>query len=168
MTNRLSLIIALAALVAGCSSTGQPSHTAKGAATGGLLGGLAGGVIGHQSGETGAGAAIGAGVGAVAGGLMGNRADRRAEEITPNSTTVATGDPAPARATAVPPTPAITPIALSEIVNYTKQGRTSTEIIDEIQRTRSVYRLNTEDINYLKSNNVSDQVIDYMLATGRL
>ena len=39
-------------------------------------------------------------------------------------------------------------------------------IIGEINRTKSVYTLNSEVITYLKENGISDRVVDYMLSSG--
>lgn len=67
-------IIGLAAVAAGCTSTGA---TERGAATGALLGGAAGAVIGNNTGDgdAGQGAAIGAATGAIAGGVTGAASD---------------------------------------------------------------------------------------------
>jgi hypothetical protein len=58
-------------------------------------------------------------------------------------------------------------LSLTAIVDMTRQGLPDEAIIDEINRTRSTFRLNAEIINYLKTNNVSDRVIDFMLASNR-
>jgi hypothetical protein len=48
-----------------------------------------------------------------------------------------------------------------------KKGTPDAVIISEIDRTHSVYQLNSEIITYLKQNGVSDRVIDYMLGTSQ-
>ncbi|MEW6101721.1 MAG: hypothetical protein AB1481_05445 [Candidatus Omnitrophota bacterium] len=67
---------------------------------------------------------------------------------------------------AIPPyNPAYLPIM--SIANMASQGVPDDVIIEEIKRTHSVYKLSSETITYLKQNNVSDRVIDFMIATGR-
>ncbi len=136
------LILLLAVSLAGCETMGPKTKTA--AVTGGILGAVAGGVIGHQMGEGVAGAAIGAAVGAVGGGLLGNewdKADQDALVHNPNYLTIAS------------------------IVDMAAKGMPDDVIIDEIKRTRSVYGLSAETIDYLKKNKVSNKVIDFMLSS---
>jgi hypothetical protein len=73
-TRTLTLSLAIAALSAGCASSGP--NTRQGAAGGAIAGGVLGAIVGHQSGEGVAGAAIGAAAGGAAGAALGNRADR--------------------------------------------------------------------------------------------
>lgn len=140
----LLMILVLALIVAGCETTGPKTTT--GAVAGGLIGATAGGIIGHQSGSGLEGAAIGAAVGALSGGLIGNqldKADKKALAQNPNYLTY------------------------PSIVDMAQKGVPDAVIISEIQRTNSVYNLNSEIITYLKQNKVSDRVIDYMLSTSR-
>lgn len=140
----LMLLVALALVSAGCESMGPKTKT--GAVAGGLVGATAGGIIGYQSGNPLAGAAIGAAVGAVGGGLIGSAmddSDRKALAVNPNHLTV------------------------MKIAEMGKQGVPDSVIINEIQRTHSVYQLNSEIITYLQENKVSNKVIDYMLQTGK-
>ena len=135
--------LAVAVVTAGCESMG--SKTKTGAVAGGLIGATAGGIIGHQSGHGLAGAGIGAVVGALSGGLIGNQMDKHdqtAAAVNPNH------------------------IPLTKIAEMGSQGTPDAVIISEIDRTHSVYKLNSEIITYLKDNKVGDKVIDYMLATG--
>jgi uncharacterized protein YcfJ len=145
MKNLTLVPVLVAALVLmGCETMGPKTQT--GAVSGGLLGAAAGGIIGHQSGSGLEGAAIGAALGALSGGMIGNamdQADRKALAVNPDYLTV---------------------VKIAEMGN---QGVPDSVIISEIQRTHSVYRLNSEIINYLMQNKVSNQVIDYMLQTGR-
>ncbi len=139
----LVLFLAVGLILAGCESMGPKTKT--GAVAGGLLGAAAGGIIGHQSGSGIEGAAIGAAVGAVSGGLIGSAmddSDKKAMEVNPNH------------------------ISLVKIAEMGNQGVADAVIINEIQRTHSVYNLNSEIISYLKQNKVGDRVIDYMLSTG--
>ena len=139
------LVVMIAALVfTGCQSTGPKTHT--GAVAGGLLGATAGGIIGYQSGHPFQGAAIGTAVGALTGGLIGNtieKNDSAATAVNPNYLT------------------------LTKIAEMTAQGTPDAVIINEIERTHSVYHLNSEIITYLKQNKASDKLIDYMLATEK-
>ena len=134
------LLLILMVVIAGCETTGTRTRT--GAIGGGLLGAAAGGIIGHQSGKGLEGAAIGAATGALAGGLVGSDMDKRALATNPNHITVI------------------------KIAEMGKQGIPDGVIIGEIKRTRSIYELASEVITYLKDNNVSDRVIDYMLSTA--
>jgi len=138
----LILFIALALVSAGCESMGPKTKT--GAVAGGLIGATAGGIIGYQSGNPVAGAAIGAAVGALGGGLVGSAmddSDKKALAVNPDYLTIV------------------------KIADMGKQGVPDSVIISEIQRTHSVYQLNSEIINYLQKNKVSSKVIDYMLST---
>lgn len=139
------LILAVAVLfLSACESMGPKAKT--GAVTGGVVGAVAGGVIGHQMGSGPIGAAIGATVGAVAGGLIGDQIDQ-----------------ADAKAVAVNPNY----VAITSITKMAGEGVPDDVIISDIQRTNSKYELTAEMIDYLKKNNVSNKVIDYMLSTSK-
>ena len=138
------LFLAVVLVIAGCESTGPKTKT--GAVAGGLIGATAGGIIGHQSGHGLEGAGIGAAVGAISGALLGSsmdQKDKQAMAVNPNH------------------------ITLTKIAEMASQGTPNAVIIAEIDRTHSVYNLNSEIIAYLKQNKVSDKVIDYMMATGK-
>jgi uncharacterized protein YcfJ len=140
----LVLFLAAALVSAGCESTGPKTKT--GAVAGGLIGATAGGIIGHQSGHGLEGAGIGAAVGAISGALLGNamdQHDKAATAVNPNH------------------------IPLTKLAEMGQQGTPDAVIIAEIDRTHSVYKLNSEIITYLKQNKVSDKVIDYMMATAK-
>ena len=137
----LFLLLAVSLFIAGCETMGQDTKT--GTVAGGLIGATAGGIIGHQMGRGLEGAGIGAVVGALGGGLIGNTMDERAKAANPDH------------------------IPLTAIANMASQGTPDAVIIDEIQRTKSVYNLNSEIISYLKDNKVSDRVIDYMMSTSK-
>jgi len=57
-------------------------------------------------------------------------------------------------------------LSVTKIAEMAFQNIPDSVIINEIQRTRSIYRLDSEAIGYLKLNKVSDRVIDYMMATA--
>lgn len=139
----LALSLAAALIITGCDSMGPKAKT--GAVAGGLIGTAAGGIIGYQSGHGLAGAGIGAAVGALGGGLLGNswdQSDKQALAVNPNH------------------------IPLTQIAQMGTQGTPDAVIISEIDRTHSVYNLNSEIITYLKQNKVGDKVIDHMLGTA--
>ena len=135
----LSGFIFLVAVTSGCESMGGGTKT--GAATGGLLGAAAGGIVGHQSGHGWEGALIGGAAGALTGGVIGNASDQRQLQLNAQH------------------------IPIQKIAEMGKEGVPGDVIISEIQRTKSKYELTAEIINYLKTNNVPDKVIDYMLNT---
>lgn len=58
-------------------------------------------------------------------------------------------------------------LPITVIVNMAAHGVPDAVIIEEIRRTHSTYRLDSETITYLKDNKVSDRVIDYMLQTAK-
>ncbi|MBP7089182.1 MAG: glycine zipper 2TM domain-containing protein [Candidatus Omnitrophica bacterium] len=140
-TNLLILGSIMVLSLCGCQTAGPKTTT--GAVGGGLLGAAVGGIVGHQSGHGLEGAAIGAVGGALAGGLVGNQMDKQALADNPNH------------------------IPLTKIAEMASQGLPDAVIIDEIQRTKSRYNLNSELITYLKENKVSDRVVDYMLSTTK-
>lgn len=58
-------------------------------------------------------------------------------------------------------------LSISEIINMESRGLTDEEIINEIRDTRTVFKLSSADVVYLRNSGVSDRVIDFMLETGR-
>lgn len=139
MKKGLILMVLLAFVVSGCAMT---EGEKKGAAAGGALGAITGAVIGHQSGETGEGAAIGGAIGALAGTVAGRKMEE-ARKNNPNH------------------------LHITKIVEMSNEGVPDKVIIDNIERTDSVYYLNSETIDYLKKKGVSDKVVDYMLSTSQ-
>jgi len=140
----LVLLLTLALVITGCESMGPKTET--GAVAGGALGAAAGGIIGYQTGHPLVGAGIGAAIGALGGGLIGNTMDKKDKEamaVNPNH------------------------IPLTKIAEMASQGTPDEVIISEIDRTHSVYSLNSEIITYLKKNKVTDRVIDHMMATHK-
>jgi len=114
-------------------------NTQKGAGIGALGGAAIGGIVGHQSGHGLEGALIGGAAGATAGGLLGHQSDMANRNNF---------------------------VSVVEIARMAQEGVPDSVIIAEIDRTRSRYALDTETITYLKSNGVSDRIIDHMLATA--
>jgi len=139
----LAMLLAGSLLLFGCESMGP--KTEKGAVAGGLIGAAAGGIIGYQTGNPLIGAGIGAATGAVAGGLIGNAWDKQDQAALATNANH---------------------LPLTKIAEMGDQGIPDAVIINEIQRTKSVYNLNSEIITYLKQHKVSDKVIDYMMSTA--
>ena len=144
----LLVCLALVASSAGCASS--PNRTAEGAVIGGAVGAGAGAIIGHQSGETGEGAALGGLVGALAGSLLGSQVQKQ---------------PAPAsQANPTGPASAVNPnqMSIQQVVDLSKQGVHEDVIVDKIHLTNSRFTLSADDVNYLKSQGVSQKVISVM------
>jgi outer membrane protein OmpA-like peptidoglycan-associated protein len=81
MTNMLrnsAAIVAMAAMLGGCSSLNQ---TQRGAVIGAAAGGAVGAAVGSATGSTARGAIIGAAVGGTAGAVIGAQMDRQREEL---------------------------------------------------------------------------------------
>jgi hypothetical protein len=136
------------ALLAGCESM---THTDKGVLGGGLIGGATGALVGSTTGHTGAGAAIGAAVGGLTGGLIGNEME---ESEAKTKAAVAAAQPVRG------------PLSLQEIAQMAQSGLSDQVIIGQIRATRSVYQLTPNDVQWLKSQAVSDPVVLEMQATA--
>jgi len=141
MKKTLSLLAVLifTLVISGCQT--NKTRIAEGAGIGGLVGAAAGGIIGHQSGHGVEGALIGGAVGAAGGAAMGSQIKKPQQ----NS-----------------PTASSTQLSMNKIVELTKQGISSDEIISKIKATNSQYSLTAEDISYLKNQGVSQRVIEAM------
>jgi hypothetical protein len=64
---------------------------------------------------------------------------------------------------ATPPRPQ--PLTHADIVSLTKLGLTDEDIMRRIDASRTVFRLNSEDVVRLRNDGVSDRVVSYMLDT---
>ena len=139
----LSLILLLVlAANSGCQS--NKTRIGEGAGIGGVVGAIAGGVIGHQGGHGAEGAVIGGALGAAGGAAVGSQIEKPNQE---NLTA--------AKANNTQPT-------MTEIVNLTKNGVSSDEIIAKIKAANSKYSLTAEDLGYLRKEGVSQRVIEAM------
>lgn len=138
----LCVAAALAVVITGCAE--NQTKIGEGAGMGGLLGATVGGIVGHQSGNGVAGALIGGAAGAAGGAMVGS-------QITKN--------PPPGYADS---TGAISQVTMGQIVDWTKQGLTGDEIISRIRTTHSTYALTMDDIHYLRTQGVSQRVIEAM------
>ena len=78
MLRNSTAVVAMVAVLSGCSSLNQ---TQRGAAIGAGAGGAVGAAVGAATGSTARGAIIGAAVGGVAGAVIGSQMDRQREEL---------------------------------------------------------------------------------------
>ena len=144
-TGALFLCLSIMVLTLGCES--NKSRVAEGAVIGGLLGGAAGGIIGHQSGHGGEGAGIGIAAGVLTGALIGSQIEKHK------------ADP---KYAAVSPGANQNQMSLQQIIDLSKQGVHEDVIIDKMRLSGSKYILSTQDMDYLKSQGVSQKVINAM------
>jgi len=135
----LLVILIFALIFSGCQS--NKTRIAEGAGIGGAVGALAGGIIGYQSGHGVEGALIGGAVGAGSGAVVGSQINKPEQNAqTPNNSQ----------------------LSVEKIVELTKQGISSDEIINKIKNTNSKYSLTSEDVDYLRKQGVSQRVIETM------
>lgn len=127
------------ALLNGCSTM---NNTDKGALIGGTAGAVGGGIIGHACKNTAAGAVIGGVVGAVTGAVIGDHKDQK--------------EVAQARQ-----------MTIDDVVRMTQDHISDTIIVGRIRDSGMVFHLTAAEIETLKANGVSDQVVMEMQATGR-
>ena len=153
MKSIFNLFIVLVVVIgfAGCAE--NKTRIGEGAGIGGLLGAGAGAIIGHQSGHGVEGALIGGAIGATSGavGAAGGAAVGSQIEKQPAY------DPRV-------PEPS-TKVTLDRIVNWTKQGDSSDEIINRIKSSKASFALTADDLKYLREQGVSQRVIDAMQET---
>ncbi len=126
-------------VISGCQT--NKTRVAEGAGIGGLVGAVAGGIIGHQSGHGVEGAVIGGAVGAAGGAVAGSQIEKPTQDIQTQSGAQLT---------------------MQQIVDLTKQGVPSDDIISKIKATQSSYALTADDIAYLRKQGVSQRVIETM------
>lgn len=138
-----TLLVVFCGMSVGCESIG--SGTKKGAGIGALAGAAIGGIVGHQDGHGWEGALIGGAAGATAGGVIGHQMDKNDAPASDNADY----------------------LTVVEVVDMAKSGAPDDVIISEIDRTKSTYELSAETIDYLRTNGVSNKVIDHMLATAQ-
>jgi len=131
-------------VVCGCAT--NKTRVGEGAGIGGTVGAIAGGIIGFQSGHPIQGAAIGGAIGAGAGALVGSQIKKPTQDASSQ---------APAQLT------------MQQIVDLTKQGVSSDEIINKIKAANSKYSLTADDLGYLQKQGVSQRVIETMQVSGK-
>lgn len=128
------------------------TKTGTGALAGAGVGALAGGLIGGNA----TGALIGAGVGALAGGLIGAALDEQDRKIMQQNSpdTLQRIDKQQQ-------------LSLEDVKAMSRNGLSDAVIIGQIQNTHSVFSLTSDQIIDLKQSGVSQNVIEYMIGTGR-
>ena len=127
------------------------TKTQTGALIGAGGGALAGGLIGG-----GTGAVIGAGVGAATGALVGAALDaqdrNKLQENSPSTLQkIDTNQP----------------LSLYDVEALSKNGLRDEVIIEQIKTTNSTFHLSADQIIELKDAGVSQNVIEYMIETGK-
>jgi len=137
-------ILSFVLVVYGCAS--NKTRVAEGAGIGGAVGALAGGIIGYQSGHPIQGAAIGGVIGGGTGAVVGAQIKKPTQDAASQ---------APVQLT------------IQQIVDFTKQGVSSDEIIAKIKAANSKYFLTADDLSYLQKQGVSQRVIETMQASGK-
>lgn len=139
---------AVGLLQTGCSTMNQ---TEKGVLGGGAIGAGLGTLIGSASGNPKTGAVVGGLLGAGVGGMIGNDADRKDEQdrqVRQSAADQAYRDDQPSR--------------IAEIIDLTRQGQDETVILNHIRNNRMTFVLSSNDLNTLRTNNVSPRVIAAM------
>ena len=136
----ISVILVFIFIVSGCQS--NKTRVAEGAGIGGAVGALAGGILGYQSGHPLQGVAIGGAIGAGTGAVVGAQIKKPVQEAGQTQASVQ--------------------ISMQQIVDWTKQGVSSDEIISKIKAANPKYSLTADDLDYLKKEGVSQRVIETM------
>jgi hypothetical protein len=134
-------ISGLLLLGCGCSTM---NNTEAGAVGGGVVGAAVGTVVGAACRNPLAGAAIGGATGAGIGALAGHSEDRREARAAANAQAWAAAHP---------------PLSLTDVVSMVQNHISDGVIINQIRTTNSTYNLTAEQITWLKSQGVSDQVV---------
>jgi hypothetical protein len=133
-----------ALLACGCAGM---NNADRGTVGGGLIGAGAGAAIGSAAKAPGIGALVGAGTGALIGGAIGDAKDKK--EQAAQAAAVAQRAP-----------------RLEDIVYMTQSHVSDELIVNQIRTTGAIYNLTANDINWLKSQGVSDAVVSEMQATS--
>jgi len=145
---------------------GCQSNAGTGALIGGAAGAGIGAIAGKQShGKTVNGALIGGAVGAIGGGLIGNEMDKKEARDRERAYDRDRDYPPP-------PPPRRTarydaPVTREDVIDWTRRGDRDEQIIDRIDRSRSVFYLSSRDENQLRDAGVSEEVIRAMKDTAR-
>ena len=138
--SNLFVLLMFMVLFSGCAE--NQTRIAEGAGIGGILGAAAGGIIGHQTHSDAAGILIGGAVGAAGGAAVGAQIPKQHQ----NTQYAQSGSQ----------------VTMQQVVDWTKEGLTSDDIISRIRTTNSIYSLTADDINYLRKQGVSQRVIETM------
>ena len=140
----LFFILVFVLVVCGCQT--NKTRVGEGAGIGGTVGAIAGGIIGFQSGHPLQGAVIGGAIGGGTGALVGAQIKKPTQEVASQT---------PAQLT------------MQQIVDLTKQGVSSDDIIAKIKAANSKYSLTVDDLDYLHKQGVSQRVIETMQVSGK-
>jgi outer membrane lipoprotein SlyB len=132
--------------------TSCQTQTQTGALTGGVLGAGAGAIIGQSP----QGALIGGAIGALAGGLIGHSLDKKQQETIKKQS--------PATLERINQGQ---PLAIEDIKALSDAKVSNEVIISQIRSTHTVFNLSTAQIISLTNAGVNQQVIDYMIQTGK-
>lgn len=155
LLSRVLTVGVLAAAVAGNTGCSTMNNTEKGALGGGAIGAGLGTLVGAATGNPKTGAVVGGLVGAGAGGLIGNDMDRKDARDAAVRRDAAAQQASQQYA-------ADQPTRLAEVVELSKRGMGETVILNHIRTNRMSFNLSVADLDYLKSNGVSDRVIAEM------
>ncbi len=136
----LGVLVAMFVL-GGCAE--NKTRIGEGAGFGGILGAAVGGIVGHQSGHGLEGALIGGAAGAAGGAMVGSQIEKPASGSTAS-------------------TEATEKLTMSGIVELSKQGVSSDEIISKIKASNTKFTLTADDTAYLSREGVSQRVIEAM------
>jgi hypothetical protein len=128
------------------------SNTAQGAGVGGLLGAGLGTAVGAATHNPLAGAAIGGLTGAAVGGAIGNEKDMQERAQRDRDLAVAQSQAAQAQARP-------SPLGITDVQRLAASRVDDNVIINQIRTTGSTFNLSAADIEWLKTNGVSDAVI---------
>jgi len=142
------LVCSITAIACGCQSS--PNRAPEGAVIGGVLGAGLGAIIGNQSkdrdqGRT-EGALIGGAVGALGGALAGSQVQKQAQP----------GQQQQAQANNP------NQMSVAQVVDLTRQGVHEDVIADRVRMSGSRFNLSQGDIDYLRSQGVTQKVINAM------
>jgi hypothetical protein len=149
---RVAALLVLGGL--GSSGCSTMNNTERGALAGGAVGTGVGGLIGHATGHTGLGAVAGGLIGGGLGAAAGNSADRqdqRERDIQQAGAVAAATAQAQQQR-----------LGLSDVMHMAREGHDDSVIIKQIQNTGSTFNLTPSDLDMLKNNGVSPQVINAM------
>lgn len=142
-------------VVAGNTGCSTMNNTEKGVGLGAGLGAGVGTIIGHATGNPKTGAVAGALIGGATGGIIGNDMDKQeAREATARHDQ------------AVQQYANTQPERLAEVVSMAKGGQSEQVMLNHIRSHGMRFNLSVSDLDYLKSNGVSDRVIAEMQTGG--
>lgn len=144
MKNSINFIALSVLILCVCGCQNTKTRAVEGALIGTVLGAGAGYGIGQGGHHGGEGAGIGAAAGALTGALIGSQIDK------PGANQQSAGTVNPNQ------------MSMQQIIDLSRQGVNENVIIDRIRLSNTKFALTAQDISYLKSQGVSDTVINAM------